>query len=184
MKSEIRKKGLFIFQRAIVRVMYRRILPILFITFLLCFVEAQAEHLFTVTRVSDGDTVTCQGYGIRFKVRLAGIDSPEKGSKKHPGQPFAEQAKKYLQNLVHNKQVTINQVGSDRYNRILGIIYLNGKNINLEMVEQGYAEVYRGKHKQDIRPYREAEKRAKAKKLKIWSQDNYISPKEWRKRKR
>jgi endonuclease YncB( thermonuclease family) len=62
--------------------MHRRTLPILFLTFLLCLATAQAQNLFTVTRVSDGDTVTCEGYGIKFKVRMAGIDSPEKGSEK------------------------------------------------------------------------------------------------------
>ena len=66
---------------------------------------------------------------------------------------------------------------------MLGIIYVDGLNINLEMVKKGYAEVYRGRHKFDIRPFWAAEKEAKAKKLKIWSQDNYISPKEWRKQK-
>jgi len=64
--------------------------------FLLLAATAPAEDLFTVTRISDGDTVTCQGYSITFKVRLAGIDAPEKGSKKRPGQPYAEQARKYL----------------------------------------------------------------------------------------
>lgn len=155
------------------------------ISFLIFFLfvtpTAQAQNLFNVTRVSDGDSVTCEGYGIKFKVRLAGIDSPEKGSKKRPGQPYADQAKKYLQSLVLNKQVTIKQVGLDGFNRVLGTIYVDGLNVNLEMVKQGYAEVYRGKHKFDIRPYWEAEKEAKAKKLNIWSQGNYMSPKEWRK---
>jgi endonuclease YncB( thermonuclease family) len=157
-------------------------LTLITLLFLLTF-AVLAENTFTVTRVSDGDTVTCQGYGITFEVRLAGIDAPEKGSRSYPGQPYAEQARKFLQRLILNKQVTIEQVGLDRYNRILGIIYISGKNINLEMVKQGYAEVYRGKHQQDIRPYRQAEKRAKVESLNIWSQKNYLSPKEWRKRK-
>ncbi len=164
--------------------MNRRSVSILIFALLLLIAHtAQAQNLFTVIRVSDGDSVTCQGYGITFKVRLAGIDSPEKGSKKRPGQPFAEQAKKYIQNLINNKQVTIEQVGLGGFNRVLGIIYVNGLNINLEMVKKGYAEVYRGRHKFDIRPFWEAEKEAKAKRLNIWSQDNYISPKEWRKQK-
>jgi endonuclease YncB( thermonuclease family) len=161
----------------------RTVSILLLILFLVASAAAQAQYSFTVTRVYDWDSVICQGYGITFEVRLAGIDAPEKGSKSHPGQPYSEQSRKYLESLIFNKNVDIKQVGLDPYNRILGIIYLDGKDINLEMVEQGYAEVYRGKHKQDIRPYREAENRAKAKKLKIWSQDDYVSPKEWRKRK-
>jgi micrococcal nuclease len=162
--------------------MIRRTLSTLFLTFLfLAAASTQATNLFTVTRVADGDTVTCEGYGITFKVRLAGIDTPEKGSKKRPGQPYAEQARNYLQSLILDKQITIEQVGLDGFNRVLGVIYVNGLNVNLEMVKRGYAEVYRGKHKVDIRPYWEAEKEAKAKKLHIWSRDEYVSPKEWRK---
>jgi endonuclease YncB( thermonuclease family) len=158
-----------------------RFLFIFPVIFLILTTTALAEHLFTVTRVSDGDTVTCQGNGNTFKVRLAEIDAPEKGSKKVPGQPYSEQARKYLQSLILNRQVSIKQGGLDRYNRILGIIYLDGQDINVEMVKQGYAEVYRGKNIFDVRPFWEAEKEAKAKKLNIWSQENYVSPREWRK---
>ena len=161
-----------------------RISVLFLIIFLIIANTALAENLFTVSRISDGDTVTCQGYGLTFKVRLAGIDTPEKGSKKRPGQPYAEQARKYLQSIILNKQVSIKQVGLDGYNRILGIIYVSGRDINLEMIKQGFAEVYRGKHSFDVKPFWEAEKEARAKKLKIWSQDNYFSPKEWRKSQR
>jgi endonuclease YncB( thermonuclease family) len=148
-----------------------------------------AKNLFTVTSVYDGDTIGCQGYGIIFRVRLAGIDAPEKGSKKWPEQSYAEKAREFLQNLILGKKVSIKQLALKRSNLILGIIYLDRKsgffsssrlNINLEMVKQGYAEVPRGKYMFDIRPYREAEKQAKAEKLNIWSQENYVSPSEWR----
>jgi micrococcal nuclease len=63
------------------------------------------------------------------------------------------------------------------------VIYLYPKNINLEMVKAGLAEVYRGKPPKgfDPAPYRNAEKVAKEAKMGMWSLgDNYISPKEWR----
>jgi endonuclease YncB( thermonuclease family) len=148
-----------------------------------------AKNLFTVTSVYDGDSIACQGYGIIFKVRLAGIDAPEKRRGKRPEQPYAEKARKYLEKLVLGKKVTIKQIALDHYNQVLGIVSLDitsgffsskRQNINLEIVRQGYAETYRGKHKLDIRPYWRAQQEAKSQKLNIWSQKNYISPKKWR----
>jgi endonuclease YncB( thermonuclease family) len=145
-----------------------------------------AKNLFTVTRVHDGDTITSQGYGIVFKVRLAGIDAPEKGIKKRPDQPYAEEARKYLENLILGKKVTIKQIALDRRNLIVSIVHIerpkgffssSRQEINLEMVKQGYAKVLHETNTidirpyKDIRPYREAEKEAKAKKLNIWSRE-------------
>ena len=70
------------------------------------------------------------------------------------------------------------------YNRILGVIYLNGRNINLEMIKIGLAEVYRGKAPKgfNLKPYLQAEAEARKVQRGMWSLgDKYISPKEWRK---
>ena len=59
--------------------------------------------------------------------------------------------------------------------------------MNLEMVKVGLAEVYRGKPASglDINPYWKAEAEAKKAGINMWSQgDKYISPREWRKKKR
>jgi endonuclease YncB( thermonuclease family) len=64
------------------------------------------------------------------------------------------------------------------------VIYINGKNINLEMVKQGLAEVYRGKPPRGFNPapYHEAEREARAANRGMWSLgEKYVSPKEWRK---
>jgi endonuclease YncB( thermonuclease family) len=139
---------------------------------------------FEVTRVYDGDTVNAEGSGIEIKVRLVGIDAPETSRKKREmGQPYSQQSKKYLTALILNRTVDIKGYGLDGYNRVLGVIFLNGKNINLEMVRQGLAEVYQGKPPRglDIGPYRTAEREARAAKRGMWSLGNkYISPKDWR----
>jgi endonuclease YncB( thermonuclease family) len=143
---------------------------------------------FKVTRVYDGDTIKAQGHDIEIKVRLLGIDAPETSRKKREqGQPYSQQSKKHLAGLVLNKTVDIKGYGLDGYSRILGVIYLDGKNINLEMVRAGLAEAYRGKppHGFDPAPYRNAEREARAEKRGIWTLgDKYISPKEWRRMKR
>ena len=140
---------------------------------------------FKITRVYDGDSVKAFGHDIEINVRLAGIDAPETSrEKRDPGQPFSQQAKKYLSGLVLNKFVDIKGYGLGRYNRVLGVIHLGDRNINLEMVRAGLAEVYRGKPPKgfDTAPYLEAEKRAREAKTGMWSLgDKYISPKDWRK---
>ena len=140
---------------------------------------------FKVTGVYDGDKVKAEGHDIEIKVRLVGIDTPERPKMKgQPGQPYSEQAKKYLERLVLNKVVDIKSYGIGSYNNILGVIYLDGKNINLEMVKAGLAEVYRGRapHKFPLLPYWQAEKEARDDKRGMWSLgDEYVSPKTWRK---
>jgi micrococcal nuclease len=78
----------------------------------------------------------------------------------------------------------VKSYGADRNGRALGEVFLlNGKNINLEMVQSGLAEVYRGKPAAglDMGPYWNAEKEAKAAKRGMWIlEDMYLSPREWR----
>lgn len=143
---------------------------------------------FKVVRVLDGDTVVAVGHDIEISVRLAGIDAPETGKKKHEeGQPFSQQSKKYLAQLVLNKVVDIKGYGRGPYNRIIGELYADGKNVNLAMVYYGLAEVYRGQMPKgfNAKPYWEAESRAWTDKAGAWSLgNNYVSPREYRKHKK
>ena len=143
---------------------------------------------FKVTRVVDGDTIKISRDGTTITVRLVGIDAPETSKKKNePGQPFSRKSTKHLASLVLNKYVTVKSYGTDRYGRTLGVVFVDGVNVSLEMVKVGLAEVYRGKPASglDMDPYWEAEAAAKKTRTGIWSLgDKYVSPKEWRKMKR
>lgn len=142
---------------------------------------------FHVTRVYDGDTFKAEGHDIEIKVRLIGIDAPETGKGKHkPGQPYSQKAKQFLTKTILNKTVDIKGYGMGPYNRQLCIVYLNGQDINLEMIRRGYAEVYQGKSPKgfDLSIHHKAEIKAKANSTGIWTQgEKYISPRDWRKRK-
>jgi micrococcal nuclease len=157
---------------------------LLLLSFVLFLPTLALAAQFKVTRVYDDDRIKAEGHDIEIKVRLVGIDAPETSRKKRePGQPYSQQAKKYLAELVLNKTVDIKGYGLDRYSRILGVIYLDGKNINLEMIKAGLAEVYHGLAPKglNLSPYWQAEKEAREAKKGMWSQgDKYISPKEWR----
>lgn len=71
-----------------------------------------------------------------YKIRLAGIDAPEKQ------QAYGVQSKTYLEHLLADKDVLVKVVSCDQYGRYVGKIYLNGKDINGEMIRSGYAWHY------------------------------------------
>ena len=82
-----------------------------------------------------------------------------------------------------NKTVDVKSYGPDRYGRTLGEVFLDGNNINLEMVKSGFAEVYRGTPAkgQNMKPYWKAEDVARRAGKGMWVLgDKYISPREWR----
>ena len=139
---------------------------------------------YKVVRVYDGDTLKAVRDGVDIKVRLVGIDAPETSKKKYmPGQPFSQKAKKFLTKLVLNRNVKIKPYGIDTYERTLAEIFANGKNVNIEMLKTGLAEVYRGKPAKGLSLdlYQNAESKAKKAGIGIWSLgDRYCSPKTWK----
>jgi len=159
-----------------------------------------ATHLFAskpirtvdgiVTQVTDGDTVKLETEeGTKLKIRLYGIDAPETEKLNHrtgmvskPGQPYGEEAYKALKTKMLDSKVRVDIMAVDRYKRMVGIVYLNNRNINLEMVKEGWAWAYR---EYLGRPYAseyiDAENEARAKKLSLWQQPNPQPPWEFRK---
>ncbi len=141
---------------------------------------------FLVTKVYDGDTVRVEFNGAVLYIMLLGIDAPElAGGPGHPSQPFAQKAKEALEDMILNKEVEIHGYGKapSPDDKILGVVFCNGRNINLEMVRMGLAEVYQEALPEgfDITLFLKAQTQAKAKKEGMWSQGaDYISPRQWR----
>ena len=159
------------------------VIPVI-ITALLCFPTLIWAGQFKVVRVYDGDTLQAIGHDIEIMARLVGIDAPEKSTGQQLDQSYSRQATEYLSSLVLGKIVEIKGYGLDSFNQILGVVQVNGKNVNLEIVKKGYAEVYKDKLPEtfNVNPYEKAEKEAKKTGLGIWSLgDKYVSPAEWRK---
>lgn len=142
------------------------------------------NQLFRVLKVFDGDTIKVTGFGLTFKIRLVGIDSPELGFKGQKSQPFSQKAKHYLENLLDNRKIAIKSYGTGAYNRQLAEVFINNKNINIEMIRAGLAEVYKGRRPKnlDSQIYLEEETSARRAKKGMWIQDSsYKSPRQWRK---
>jgi len=165
------------------RTSFKRLLPLITIV-LLMIPELSMAEAFTVTHVDDGDTIICENRDITIRVRLVAINAPELShSKKKDDQPFSLEAKNVLEKLVLNKVVDIKGYGLDDYNRLLAVVNSGGRNINLEMIKQGMAEVYKGSPPKGFNTdiYKKAEKEAKDSLRGIWSQGNsYVSPGQWR----
>jgi len=149
-------------------------------------IVVHAAESYRVHRVVDGDTIILRSDSSPsdITIRLVGIDAPETSkAKREPGQPYGQAATKHLAALILNKAVTIREYGRDRYGRVLAVVFLNGTNINLEMVKAGLAEVYQGTPAPgfDNEPYLKAERAAQAAGREMWVQgDKYVSPTQWR----
>lgn len=147
--------------------------------------RAVAEQ-FQVYKVIDGNTLIVRDEkDEKITVRLVGIDAPELStSDGESGQPFGNRSAKHLASLVLGRVVDIKSYGLDGFGRMSGEVFARDKNINLEMVRAGFAEVFRGKPAGglSLEAYWEAEKEAREAHRGMWAQgDEYVSPREWKK---
>jgi endonuclease YncB( thermonuclease family) len=91
-----------------------------------------------VVAITDGDTLTILTTDrVQHRVRLAGIDTPEKR------QPFGQVAKDHLSSLVNGQTVKVNYYKRDRYGRIVGTVLVNGADAGLRQIEAGLAWHYK-----------------------------------------
>lgn len=145
--------------------------------------DAPAEDVQgTVQTCHDGDTCRIKVGSEIVTVRMAGIDAPEvMGGPDNQGQPYGADARDYLRSRIKGKVVTLRKLGTDPYERTLGEIFLDGKQIGLELVQKGLAEHYKwATVKINKAAYVSAESQAKSQKLGIWSLENYESPGDFR----
>ncbi|MGJ0332515.1 thermonuclease family protein [Aliarcobacter cryaerophilus] len=148
----------------------------LFILILLSSYLLSYELVGKVVKVSDGDTVTILTEDkAQHKIRLNDIDAPEKK------QAFGNKSKDNLAKYIAGKTVTVQYQKKDKHKRILGTIYYNNKDINLQQVKDGYAWVYKKYSKKS--EYYKAEKLARDKMVGLWIDKSPLEPWEFRKKK-
>jgi len=154
-------------------------MKVLWTLLLLCGI-AHAETLSGyVIGISDGDTVTVlDAKNQQHKIRLAGIDAPEKA------QAFGDRSKQNLAEQVFNRNVTVEWNKQDRYGRSVGKILVNGKDANLEQIKAGMAWWYEKYRKEqspaDQENYRAAEQQARMQSIGLWRDANPVPPWDWR----
>lgn len=145
-----------------------------------------ATHAETLTGrvvgIADGDTLTLlDASKTQHKIRLAGIDSPEKG------QAFGQVCKKSLSDLAYDRAAMVESTKLDRYGRVIGKVLVDGQDVNLEQVRRGcgwHYKKYQNEQSLDDRlSYNSAEESARASKIGLWGDSNPVPPWDFRKAK-
>ncbi len=122
-----------------------------------------------VVGILDGDTIEVMQGGSAVRVRLDGIDCPEKK------QAFGRRARQFTSRMAFGKQVQIIEKGKDRYGRTLAEVILpDGKSLNQELVREGYAWWY-WKYSDD-EELRSLQAQAREAKRGLWSDPRAIPP--------
>lgn len=129
----------------------------------------------TVVSVGDGDTLRIREVGQVTTVRLACIDSPERAQS-----PWGKQSTARLKQLLPpGTAVQVRMITRDRYGRTVAELYLSKQSVNLQMVKEGQAVVYR----QYLNgcaatkdQYLQAEAQARKQRLGFWNQKSPLMP--------
>jgi len=136
-----------------------------------------------VVGISDGDTIkVLDSNNTLHKIRLMGIDSPEKK------QNFGSASKQALSNYIYQKKVIVKYQKKDRYQRILGKVILDKRDICLAMISDGMAWHYKDYEKEQTKTdrdlYSQAEQKARKEKIGLWKDANAIKPSDFRRARR
>ena len=132
-----------------------------------------AEVTGVVSRVSDGDTIwVTDAKGLRHKIRMLDIDAPESSQK------FGSESTARLKSLIGGKSVRVTYSERDKYDRLLGTVWLGDEDINLRMVSEGMAWHY---HYSRNERYAAAQSDAKAKRIGLWADPKAQDPWAYRK---
>ena len=124
--------------------------------------------------VSDGDSLHLElPDGERVRVRLYGIDAPEKD------QECALAARKKLGKLIYDKEIRVEVLDVDKYGRYVGKVYAGARYVNRFMLKEGLAWHYKH-YAADDELLAEAEARAKAAGRGIWSTESPCRPRIFR----
>jgi len=145
-----------------------------------------------VIHIADGDTLTVlDARQQSHKVRLAGIDAPERG------QPFGRRSAEALGRLTANRTVTVDGGKTDRYQRRVGIVRVApadctacapSVDVGLALIGAGLAWHYRAYEREqsatDRAQYQAAEAGARDRQDGLWADRAPTAPWDWRRARR
>ncbi len=146
---------------------------------LVVFLPMQAQKVLhgKAVRIMDGDTFELlDETQTLHKVRLFGIDAPEKG------QAYGQVSKQALSGLIYARDVKVMYKGKDRHGRVLGEVYCGGDQVNLRLVVSGMAWHFT-RYSSDI-AYAKAQQKARMKRLGLWVQNRPQAPWDFRSERR
>lgn len=103
-----------------------------------------------VVAVYDGDTITVaarlarRGSPHLFRVRLRGIDSPEMRGSTSDEKQAATLSRDYLRTQILGECITLKNIGTEKYGRLLATVFHRGRDINQLIIDHGHAKPYDG----------------------------------------
>lgn len=131
-----------------------------------------------VVSITDGDTLSVLWNGRPVRVRLHGIDAPERR------QPFGTRARQFLGEIAYRKRVEVVVVDRDRFGRLVADVMLpEGGSLNQRMVGAGYAWWARSFAPKD-KDLARLEEQARSQRIALWADNDPVPPWEWRARER
>jgi micrococcal nuclease len=137
--------------------------------------HAQSSIQGKVVSVADGDTITVLQNSKQYKIRLYGIDTPEKK------QDFGQKAKQFTSSMVFKQHVKVVVYDTDRYGRTVGVVYIGQKCLNEEIIKNGLAWVYKRYCSESFcNHWLKLEQDARVNKLGLWTYYNPIPPWDFR----
>jgi micrococcal nuclease len=133
-----------------------------------------------IVSVGDGDTIRVRTPDKTLTVRLSCVDAPEISQR-----PYGQAASNRLKQLLPvGQDVTLRITDTDRYGRCVAKVYTGNTSINLALVQEGQAAVYRqylGGCPELRDRLLSAEAQAKQRRLGLWAQPNPVMPWDYRK---
>lgn len=164
-----------------IRTMFRRYVVVAALLFAGLAIASQAagrDLSGKVVGVHDGDTLTVLDGTRQHKVRIAGIDAPEKA------QAFGAVAKDTLARLTFGKRVDLHCPKRDRYGRDVCSVQVGLRDVGLEQVRAGGAWWYREYAREQVpearREYEAAENEAREARRGLWADPQPTPPWAWR----
>ena len=132
-----------------------------------------------VAYVIDGDTITVQAGEKRIRIRLWGIDTPEKA------QPYSDAARRFTIGMLLGRTVEIVPVQRDDYGRLVASVFVAGRNAGEELVRSGWAWVHIYYCRRKIcRSWRVMEKEARHQRIGLWQEKRPVAPWVWKRKHR
>ena len=127
-----------------------------------------------VIGIVDGDTIdVLTDDKTTIRIRFFGVDAPERG------QPFGNNAKQFIANLVFEETLRVVELDRDRNDRVVAELYLENQRITLAIVEAGLA--WHAPQYSDDPKLAAAQHNARSQPRGLWTDPRFVAPWEWRK---
>ena len=132
---------------------------------------------YEVIRIVDGDTYELiDTNGVKFKIRLIGVDTPETKHPRKGKEPYGPESTAFAKRHLSDKTIKLKfEIDTfDRYNRVLAHVYLKRNHFNLMLLDSGMAKTSFYKPNFEYKKvFTKAEKKAKSERIGLWGLKYY-----------